>query len=99
MAPKFLSATYKLLSVITFFTIGKEEVKAWTIDKDSTAHNAAAAIHTDIHQGFIRAEVIPWQELITEGSLQTAKENAKVRLEGKDYHVQDGDVVYFRFAK
>ncbi|TET25566.1 MAG: redox-regulated ATPase YchF [Candidatus Aminicenantes bacterium] len=98
-SPKFLKASYSLLNVITFFTIGKEEVKAWTIKKNTTALNAAGRIHTDIERGFIRAEVISWGELLKYGSLHTAKENAAVRLEGKDYIVQDGDVIYFRFAK
>ena len=98
-APKFLKASYDLLNVITFFTIGKEEVKAWTIPKDTPALAAAGAIHSDIEKGFIRAEVIPWNELMEHGSFQTAKEGAAIRLEGKDYSVQDGDVIYFRFAK
>jgi len=98
-APKFLKSSYDLLKVITFFTIGKEEVKAWTIPEDTTALKAAGAIHTDIEKGFVRAEVISWEELLQHGSFQAAKENAAVRLEGKEYHVQDGDVIYFRFAK
>lgn len=97
-APKFLKESYSLLNVITFFSIGKEEVKAWTIKKDTTALNAAGIIHSDIQKGFIRAEVIHWHELLEHGSFQKAKENAAVRLEGKDYVVQDGDVIYFRFA-
>lgn len=97
--PKFLKSSYDLLKVITFFTIGKEEVKAWTIPENTTALKAAGAIHTDIEKGFIRAEVISWEELLQHGSFQAAKEKAAVRLEGKDYNVQDGDVIYFRFAK
>ncbi len=97
-APKFLKVSYDLLNVITFFTIGKEEVKAWTIRKNSTALKAAGAIHTDIEKGFIRAEVVPWEVLLQHGSFQAAKEKAALRLEGKDYLVQDGDVIYFRFA-
>ena len=98
-AAKFLKASYDLLNVITFFTIGKEEVKAWTIPKDTPALAAAGIIHSDIEKGFIRAEVIPWQELIEQGTFQKAKEDAAIRLEGKEYTVQDGDVIYFRFAK
>lgn len=98
-APRFLRASYSLLDVITFFTIGKEEVKAWTIPKDMTAIHAAGIIHSDIEKGFIRAEVIGWENLCDFGSFQKAKENAAIRLEGKDYIVQDGDVIYFRFAK
>lgn len=98
-APKFLRATYDLLNVITFFTIGKEEVKAWTIKNGSSALNAAAAIHSDIEKGFIRAEVISIEDLLMHESLQKAKDSAAVRLEGKDYLIQDGDVIYFRFGK
>lgn len=98
-SPKFLKTSYALLNVITFFTIGKEEIKAWTIKKNTTALKAAGFIHTDIERGFIRAEVIPWTELIQHGSFQAAKDNAVIRLEGKDYIVQDGDVIYFRFGK
>lgn len=98
-ASKFLKASYDLLDVITFFTIGKEEVKAWTIKKETSALDAAGIIHTDIQKGFVRAEVIASEELLQHGSFQTARESASVRLEGKDYMVQDGDVIYFRFAK
>jgi hypothetical protein len=98
-APRFLRSSYNLLDVITFFSIGKEEVKAWTIPKGTPALHAAGIIHSDIERGFIRAEVIGWKELCDFGSFQTAKENASIRLEGKDYKVQDGDVIYFRFAK
>lgn len=98
-APKFLKASYDLLNVITFFSIGKEEVKAWTIPKGTPALRAAGIIHSDIEKGFIRAEVISWDELLEFASFQNAKEGAAVRLEGKEYAVQDGDVIYFRFAK
>jgi GTP-binding protein YchF len=98
-APKFLQASYDLLNVITFFTIGKEEVKAWTIPEGTPALAAAGIIHSDIEKGFIRAEVIGWEELMKYGSFQSAKEGAAIRLEGKEYSVQDGDVIYFRFAK
>lgn len=97
-APKFLKASYDLLEAITFFTIGKDEVKAWTIKENTTALKAAGSIHSDIEKGFIRAEVISWEELLKHSSFQTAKEKAAVRLEGKDYLVQNGDVIYFRFS-
>jgi hypothetical protein len=97
-APRFLKASYSLLNVITYFTIGKQEVKAWTIKKDTTASKAAGVIHTDMEKGFVRAEVIFWQDLLQHGSFQAAKEKGAVRLEGKDYAVQDGDVIYFRFS-
>jgi len=98
-ATKFLKSSYDLLDVITFFTIGKEEVKAWTIKNNSTASTAAGTIHTDMEKGFIRAEVISCSQLLDFASMQAAKENGAVRLEGKDYTVQDGDVIYFRFSK
>jgi len=97
-AGRFFSTAMDLLEVIFFFTIGKDEVRAWPIKKNSSALHAAGAIHTDIEKGFIRAEVISWQELVKLGSLQAGKEKGAIRLEGKDYIVQDGDVVYFRFA-
>ena len=95
---RFLRASYDLLDVITFFTIGEKEIKAWTISRDTPALEAAGEIHTDIQKGFIRAEVIPWGGLLEHGSFQTARENAAVRLEGKSYPVQDGDVIFFRFS-
>jgi len=95
---RFLRASYDLLDVITFFTIGKKEVKAWTISRDIPAQEAAGEIHTDMQKGFIRAEVIPWKELLDHGSFQAARENAAVRLEGRAYPVQDGDVILFRFS-
>jgi len=98
-AQKFLKTSYNLLQVITFFTIGKEEIKAWTINENTSAVHAAGAIHSDIEKGFIRAEVIPWQELLKHGSYHASKEQAAVRLEGKDYIIQDGDVIQFRFSK
>ncbi len=95
---KFLKTSYNLLQVITFFTIGKAEIKAWTIDKNTSAVQAAGAIHSDIERGFIRAEVIPWNELLKHGSFLVSKEQAAVRLEGKDYIIQDGDIIQFRFS-
>lgn len=97
-SPKFLKSSYDLLDVITFFTIGKQEIKAWTIKNNSTASTAAGTIHTDMEKGFIRAEVISWSQLLDFASMQAAKENGLVRLEGKDYIIQDGDVIYFRFS-
>jgi len=97
-APKFLRASYDLLEVITFFTIGKEEIRAWTIKKDTNAVTAAGAIHTDMQKGFIRAEVIPQKELLGFGSLQSAKDKGAVQLEGKEYIIKDGDVIYIRFS-
>ena len=96
---RFLKASYDLLQVITFFTVGKQEVKAWTLKKNTPALLAAGAIHSDIEKGFIRAEVISCDDLLEHGSFQSAKEKAAIRLEGKDYPVQNGDVIYFRFSK
>jgi len=96
---RFLKTSYELLDLISFFTIGKEEVKAWTIKRGINAYEGAGIIHTDIQKGFIKAEVIPWESLISIGSLKEAKERGAVRLEGKDYKIQDGDVIYFRFSK
>ncbi|RUM87715.1 MAG: redox-regulated ATPase YchF [Thermovibrio sp.] len=88
---------YKLLDLITFFTAGEQEVKAWTVKRGTKAPQAAGKIHSDIERGFIRAEVIKYEDLIREGSLQACKEKGLMRLEGKDYEVQDGDIIYFRF--
>ena len=96
-ASRFLKNSYNLLGMVTFFTVGKEEVKAWTINKNTPAVQAAGLIHSDIEKGFIRAEVLPWNDLVKFGSYQAAKEQAAVRLEGKDYLVQDGDVILFGF--
>ena len=97
-APLFLGRAVELLDRISFFTVGKDEVRAWTVRRDAPAVEAAAAIHSDIAKGFIRAEVIPAADLLRFGSLQRAKEAGAIRLEGKDYVVRDGDVVYFRFG-
>ncbi|WP_457681705.1 redox-regulated ATPase YchF [Thermovibrio sp.] len=88
---------YKLLDLITFFTAGEQEVRAWTVKKGTKAPQAAGKIHSDIERGFIRAEVIKYEDLIREGSMQACKEKGLMRLEGKDYEVQDGDIIYFRF--
>lgn len=96
--PLFAAAAAAFLDRVSFFTVGKDEVRAWTVRRDAPALEAAAAIHTDIAKGFIRAEVVPAEELLRHGTLQHAKEAGAIRLEGKDYTVQDGDVIYFRFA-
>jgi len=96
---RYLKASYDLLEVITFFSVGKDEVKAWTIKSGTSAIDAAGVIHTDIARGFIRAEVISYEELISIGSFQAARDSGAVRLDGKDYVVGDGDVIYFRFSK
>ncbi|MEF3254899.1 MAG: redox-regulated ATPase YchF [Deferribacterales bacterium] len=88
---------YKLLNLITFFTAGEKEVKAWTIQKGTNAQKAAGKIHSDIERGFIRAEVTDYETFVELKSLQKAKELGRTRLEGKDYIVKDGDIIYFRF--
>jgi GTP-binding protein YchF len=92
-----IKASYDLLDLITFLTAGKSEVRAWTVQKGATAPEAAGQIHTDMERGFIRAEVVSFADLDKTGSIAKAREEGVLRLEGKDYIVQDGDVCYFRF--
>jgi ribosome-binding ATPase YchF (GTP1/OBG family) len=94
---KLITKTYNLLSLETFFTTGKDEVRAWTYKKGTKAPQAAGIIHTDFEKGFIRAEVISYDDFVTLGSEQKCKELGKMRVEGKEYVVQDGDVMHFRF--
>lgn len=95
---RFFPAALTLMETIFFYTIGKDEVRAWPLGRGSTALRAAGSIHTDIEHGFIRAEVVPCGALLGHGSLHEAKEKGAIRLEGKDYVVQDADVIYFRFS-
>ena len=95
---KLVKAAYQLLDVIPFFTVGEDEVKAWTITRGTNAQEAARKIHSDIARGFIRAEVSSFDALKDCGNWHTAKEKGLVRLEGKDYIVQNGDCINFRFA-
>ena len=88
---------YALLGLVSFFTVGEDEVRAWTIKAGASAVEAAAAVHSDIARGFIRAEVIGWSDLLDAGSLAEARRRGSLRLEGKEYPVQDGDVCHFRF--
>ncbi|TAK32906.1 MAG: redox-regulated ATPase YchF [Saprospiraceae bacterium] len=94
---KVIRATYKLLNLITYFTAGEKEVKAWTIRNGWKAPKAAGVIHTDFEKGFIRAEVIKYNDYITLGSEHAVKEAGKLGVEGKEYVVTDGDVMHFRF--
>jgi GTP-binding protein YchF len=94
---RMIRAAYALLGLETYFTAGVKEVRAWTIHKGSTAPQAAGVIHTDFEKGFIRAEVISFNDFVTLGGEAKAKEAGKMRLEGKDYIVKDGDVMHFRF--
>jgi len=94
---KLIREAYKLLDLITFFTAGEKEARAWTVKKGTKAPQAAGKIHSDFERGFIAAEVINYEDYIKVGSLSKAKELGLVRLEGKDYEIKDGDIVYFRF--
>ena len=95
---RFIRACYRLLDLISFFTSGEDEVRAWTITQGTVARKAAGKIHSDIERGFIRAEVVAYEDFIALGSESKCKEAGKLRLEGKDYVVKDGDIVHFRFA-
>ena len=94
---KLIRGAYALLSLETYFTAGPKEVRAWTIKKGSSAPQAAGVIHTDFEKGFIRAEVISYEDYVAYGSESKVKEAGKIRVEGKDYVVSDGDVMHFRF--
>ena len=94
---KLVKASYDLLGLMSFLTAGEKEVRAWTIKKGTKAPQAAGKIHTDFEKGFIKAEVVSYDDLIEAGNYLKAKEKGKVRMEGKDYVVQDGDVILFRF--
>ncbi|MEK0313572.1 redox-regulated ATPase YchF [Cohnella sp. 56] len=94
---RLIRAAYKLLGLYTYFTAGVQEVRAWTIRKGTKAPQAAAVIHTDFERGFIRAEVVSYEDLVAAGSMNAAKEKGQLRLEGKEYVVADGDVMHFRF--
>jgi ribosome-binding ATPase len=94
----FLRAAYELLELLSFFTVGEDEVRAWSVRAGSTAWIAAGKIHTDIQRGFIRAESIHYEEFLRVGSLGAAKTQGVLRLEGKEYRVRDGDILHFRFS-
>jgi ribosome-binding ATPase len=95
---RFIRAAYALLDYISFFTVGEDECRAWTVYRGSRAQKAAGRIHSDIERGFIRAEVMAYQEFIEAGSEAKMRELGRFRLEGKDYIVSDGDILNFRFA-
>ena len=94
---KVIRSAYALLNLKTYFTAGVKEVRAWTIKEGFTAPQAAGVIHTDFEKGFIRAEVIKYDDFVTLGSELACKEAGKLSVEGKDYIVQDGDIMHFRF--
>jgi ribosome-binding ATPase YchF (GTP1/OBG family) len=95
---RFIRASYALLDLISFLTAGEDECRAWPIRRGTTALKAAGRIHSDIERGFIRAEVTSYEDFIRLGSEAKCREAGKLRLEGKEYVVQDGDIAHFRFA-
>jgi hypothetical protein len=95
---RVIRASYDLLGYISFFTVGEDENRAWSIPRGTNAQNAAGEIHTDIQRGFIRAEVCRYEDLLKRGSIAGCRDNAELRLEGKEYIVSDGDVINFRHA-
>jgi len=94
---RLIQAAYRLLDLVSFFTVGEDEVRAWTLRRGTNAHKAAGKIHTDIERGFIRAETVACSHLLEGGSWAACRDNATLRLEGKTYEVADGDVINFRF--
>ncbi len=94
---RVIRSSYELLGLISFFTVGKDEVRAWTIKKETPAVDAAGAIHSDMQKGFIRAEVLAYDDLMEAGTHAAARKKGTVRLEGKTYEVKDGDLINFRF--
>ena len=95
---RVIRASYQLLGLISFFTVGEDEVRAWTIRRGTSAREAAGAIHSDIERGFIRAEVVGWEDLVRLETLAACRTAGLLRLEGKEYEVLDGEVIHFRFA-
>jgi ribosome-binding ATPase len=93
-----IEACYRALDLITFLTTGEDETRAWEVRQGAIAPEAAGVIHTDLERGFIRAEVISYDDLVTAGSMDAAKAAGKIRVEGKDYRVQEGDILHVRFA-
>jgi ribosome-binding ATPase len=99
MRENFIQTSYRLMNLISFFTVGEDECRAWTINNSDNAFTAAGKIHSDIQQGFIRAESIHWKDLLDAGGFSQAKEKGTLRLEGKEYIVKDGEILHFRFNK
>jgi ribosome-binding ATPase YchF (GTP1/OBG family) len=94
---RIIQNSYDLLGVFSFYTAGEPEARAWTIPRNTSAMQAAGAIHSDIEKGFIKAEVVSYKDMVELGSFQAAKGKGVLRLEGKEYRVQEGDVILFRF--
>ena len=95
--PRFIRTCYAMLDLISFFTVGEDEVRAWTINRGTPAVRAAGKIHSDLERGFIRAETVAYDDFIAAGKMSKAREAGKLRLEGKDYVVKDGDIMNIRF--
>ncbi len=95
---RLIHATYKVLGLVSFFTCAEAECRSWTVRRGTTALKAAGAVHTDFERGFIKAEVVRWNDLVAAGSLAAARERGRVKLEGKEYVVEDGDVILFRHS-
>jgi ribosome-binding ATPase YchF (GTP1/OBG family) len=93
---RMIRLSYDLLQLQSFFTVGEDEVRAWTTRRGATAHECAAEVHTDLQRGFVRAEVVAYEDLVTLGSMHEAKTKGRLRLEGKEYPVKDGDIVHIR---
>src|SRR5690606_9208959 len=94
---RLIRAGYRLLGLISFFTAGEKEARAWTIRQGTRAPQAAGEIHSDFERGFIRAETLGWADFVAAGSLKAARERGLIRSEGREYVVQDGDIMLFRF--
>jgi ribosome-binding ATPase YchF (GTP1/OBG family) len=94
---RVIQASYRLLGLISFFTAGEDETRAWTVPNGASAVDAAGTIHSDLARGFIRAEVVGWEELLALGSMAEARKQGRLRSEGKTYRVQDGDVIEVLF--
>jgi len=95
---RLVQASYELLGLISFFTVGDAEIRAWTIRRGSTAKEAAGAVHTDMERGFIRAEVVNFADFQPRAGFAACRHDGVLHLQGKDYVVQDGDIIQFRFA-
>ncbi len=93
---RMIRSSYDLMKLQSFFTVGEDEVRAWTVRRGAIASEAAGVIHSDLKKGFIRAEVVPYGELLALGGLSAARSKGKLRLEGKEYSVQDGDIMHVR---